>query len=96
MKNMENLNNNPRLKYLLSEYVKIQYESQADTSEDLLIREYNLLKSTNRLDDLWEMERMLSRWEKMKIDSDNRTLIEEPKIFDAARNLSYILKSRSI
>ena len=63
---------------------------------DNSMREYNLLKSTNRLDDLWEMERMLSRWEKMKIDSDNRTLIEEPKIFDAARNLSYILKSRSI
>ena len=59
---MKTLENNPRLQFLLREFVLINYESDADTSDYSLIREYNFLNDTNQLNLLFELETLLTQW----------------------------------
>ncbi|PQJ31914.1 hypothetical protein BST92_08230 [Nonlabens arenilitoris] len=63
---METLENNPRLHFLLKEFVLINYESDADTSKEVLLREYNFLNDTNQLNLLFELESLLTLWDKHK------------------------------
>ena len=70
---MIELTNRPRLAYLLKEFVLINYEEDADISEDSLIREYNWLIRNNNLELLFELEEMLTIWEKERIKDRIRT-----------------------
>ncbi|EAP87937.1 hypothetical protein [Croceibacter atlanticus] len=70
---METLENNPRLHFLLKEFVLINYESDADTSENVLLREYNFLNDTNQLNLLFELETLLTQWDKDKSYDEVRT-----------------------
>lgn len=69
---LENLENTPRLKYLLKELVLCEYEENADISDYSLWREYLWLLNNNQLNRLWEMEKLLSGYGKMKKEDEER------------------------
>lgn len=53
---IKNLDNNPKLRALLIEYCLMQYEENAITDEEHLMKEYNYLKNNNKLHELFECE----------------------------------------
>ena len=69
---LENLNNNPILKNLLKEHILCEYEENADTSDYSLWQEYLWLLNNNQLNQLWEMERLLTIYETMRIEDEER------------------------
>lgn len=70
---MTELTNRPRLAYLLKEFVLINYEENADISQGSLLREYNWLLENNKLHLLFDLEEMLTIWEKDKAKDRIRT-----------------------
>jgi hypothetical protein len=70
---MTELTNRPRLAYLLKEFVLMRDEQNADISEDALLNEYNWLLENNKLHLLFDLEEMLSIWEKDKAKDRIRT-----------------------
>tara|TARA_R110000751_G_scaffold110711_3_gene208419 strand:- start:6724 stop:6987 length:264 start_codon:yes stop_codon:yes gene_type:complete len=86
---MRTLENNPRLEYLLKQYIKINYEANADFSEESLLREYNWLIRQNQLEALFEVEKLLTIWNNDKLEDEIRTTCLQNLRSDR-RNLSYI------
>ena len=70
---MNTLENNPRLRELLIEHTKMQYEQQADLSEESLIQEYYALMRNNSLHELFELEAITTEWEELKRLDEVRT-----------------------
>lgn len=55
---IENFDRNPRLRELLINYCKIQYEEAAEIDDYSLLQEYSLLLRENRLNELFECEKL--------------------------------------
>ena len=55
-----NLNHNPILRELLTNYVLRMYEEDSNTDDDHLLMEYNLLIRENRLNDLFIEEKLIN------------------------------------
>jgi hypothetical protein len=55
---IENFDRNPLLRELLINYCKIQYEAAAELDDYSLMQEYYLLLRENRLNDLFECEKL--------------------------------------
>jgi len=53
-----NFDNNPILRQLLKSYCEMQYEENSLTDDDHLLMEYNLLVKDNRLNELFECEKI--------------------------------------
>ncbi len=60
---------NPQLRELLVNYVLIQYEENAITDDEHLMREYKLLKSENRLNDLFEGECLSNEYDAANVSA---------------------------
>lgn len=57
---INNLNHNPILRELLTNYVLRMYEEDSNTDDDHLLMEYNLLIRENRLNDLFIEEKLIN------------------------------------
>jgi hypothetical protein len=57
---INNLNHNPILRGLLTNYVLRMYEEDSNTDDDHLLMEYNLLIRENRLNDLFIEEKLIN------------------------------------
>tara|TARA_R110002049_G_scaffold268752_1_gene445484 strand:- start:8682 stop:8918 length:237 start_codon:yes stop_codon:yes gene_type:complete len=70
---LENLDNNPQLKHLLTEHILCEHEENADISDYSLWQEYLWLLNNNQLNQLWEMEQLLTIYETMRIEDEERS-----------------------
>lgn len=52
---------NPELRQLLINYCKTHYEGAAELDDDHLMQEYHLLLKENRLNDLFECEKLINQ-----------------------------------